>query len=81
MLCSVVNKLFTPLVHDLPALVPLMAEVQRRHDRMIELFLAYHTHASAPLVLQEDDRQLSFACLRAQLLDLLPAAIAMDRAI
>ena len=77
--CTVVNMLFTPLVDDLPGLVPIMAETQRRHDRLIELYLAYHANASAPLVLHDRDRQLSFACLRERLLRLLPDAIAADR--
>ena len=77
--CSVVNELFIPLLHDLPELLPIMADVQRRHDSMRRSYKSgLRTSPSAPLALLEV-KQLSFACLRAQLRELLPAAVIADR--
>ena len=71
--CTVVNTLFPPLLADLPALTSIMAEVQARHDRLMHAYVAYRQH-KAPLILSETDRQLSFASLRARVMDLFSAA-------
>ena len=76
-LCSASYTLFTPLVRELPPLVSILADVQRRHDNAISLFLAFKMR-DEPLVLPAKDRQWTFACLRAKLLELLPAAVTDD---
>ena len=70
--CSVVNLLFPPLLGSLPALTPIMVEVQARHDRLMHAYVAYRRHGS-PLIIGETDRQLSFAYLRARVMELFSA--------